>query len=99
MKSYADLGGCFPPQPSASADNTLLDLHNSSYHTQPRQIIAKYCQARRDDSVEGGSFIFGRYFSPQGARDPRRVWGHASPRKFCKFRFSHVLFPAFRHHF
>ena len=34
MKNYADLGGCYPPQPSASADNTLLDLHNSSYHTK-----------------------------------------------------------------
>ena len=42
MKNYADLGGCYPPQPSASADNTFLDLHNSSYHTQPHPIIAKY---------------------------------------------------------
>ena len=42
MKNYADLGGCYPPQPSALADNTLLDLHNSSYHTQPHPIIAKY---------------------------------------------------------
>ena len=40
MKNYADLGGCYPPQPSASADNTLLDLHYSSYHTQPHPIIA-----------------------------------------------------------
>ena len=46
MKNYADLGGCFPPQPSASADNTLLDLHNSSYHTQPHPIIAKYFNRR-----------------------------------------------------
>ena len=44
MKNYADLGGCYPPQPSASADNTLLDLHNSSYHTQPHPIIANYSQ-------------------------------------------------------
>ena len=43
MKNYADLGGCYPPQPSASADNTLLDLHNSSYHTQPHPIIANCC--------------------------------------------------------
>ena len=42
MKNYADLGKCYPPQPSASADNTLLDLHNSSYHTQPHPIIANY---------------------------------------------------------
>ena len=39
MKNYADLGGCYPPKSSASADNTLLDLHNSSYHTQPHPII------------------------------------------------------------
>ena len=29
-------------KPSASLDNTLLDLHNSLYHTQPRPIIANY---------------------------------------------------------
>ena len=34
MKNYADRGECYPPQPSASADNTLRDLHNSSYHTK-----------------------------------------------------------------
>ena len=39
MKNYADLRGCYPPQPLASAGNTLLDLHNSSYHTQPHPII------------------------------------------------------------
>ena len=27
-------------KPSASADITLLDLHNSSYLTQPRPIVA-----------------------------------------------------------
>ena len=31
MKNSADLGGCYPPWPSASVDNTLLDLQNSSY--------------------------------------------------------------------
>ena len=25
-----DLGVCYPPRPTASTDNTLLDLHNSS---------------------------------------------------------------------
>ena len=39
MKNSADLGGCYP-QPSASVDNTLLDLQNSSYPTQPHSIIA-----------------------------------------------------------
>ena len=38
----ADLGGCYPPRPSASVDNTLLDLQNSSYPTQPHSIIANY---------------------------------------------------------
>ena len=43
MKKSADLGGCYPaPRPSASVDNTLLDLQNSSYPTQPHSIIAKY---------------------------------------------------------
>ena len=41
MKNSADLGGCYPPRPSALVDNTLLDLQNSSYPTQPHSIIAK----------------------------------------------------------
>ena len=40
MKNSADLGGYYPPRPSASVDNTLLDLQNSSYPTQPHSIIA-----------------------------------------------------------
>ena len=28
MKNYRDLGGCYPPRPTASTDNTLLYLHN-----------------------------------------------------------------------
>ena len=35
------LGVYYPPRPSASADNTLLDLLNSSYPTQPHSLIAK----------------------------------------------------------
>ena len=42
----ADLGGCYQPRPSASADNTLLDLQNSKYPTQPHSIIAKYSPVR-----------------------------------------------------
>ena len=41
MKNSADLGGCYPPKPSVSVDNTLLDLQNSSYPTKPHSIIAK----------------------------------------------------------
>ena len=53
MKNYADLGGCYPPQPSASADNTLLDLHNSSYHTKAEFnncfiIHSKYFQSSKN---------------------------------------------------
>ena len=29
-------------KPSALADNTILDLHNSSYRTKPSSIIADY---------------------------------------------------------
>ena len=36
------LGACYPSRPSASVDNTLLDLQNSSYPTRPHSIIAKY---------------------------------------------------------
>ena len=39
---FGFLGGCYPTRPSASVDNTLLDLQNSSYPTQPHSIIAKY---------------------------------------------------------
>ena len=42
FENTADLGGCYPPPPSASVDNTLLDLQNSSYPTQPHSIIADY---------------------------------------------------------
>ena len=42
MKNSGDLGGYYPPRPSASVDNTRLVLQNSSYPTQPHSIIAKY---------------------------------------------------------
>ena len=42
MKNSADLGGCYPPRPSASVENTLLDLQDCSYATQPHLIIANY---------------------------------------------------------
>ena len=32
MKNYGDLGGCLPPRPEASTNNTLLDLHNNILH-------------------------------------------------------------------
>ena len=33
LKNYGDLGGCYPSRPQAEGDNTLRDLHSSSYHT------------------------------------------------------------------
>ena len=39
MKNYGDLGECYPPWPTASTDNTLLDLLNSSYATQPHSLM------------------------------------------------------------
>ena len=50
MKNSADLGGCYPPRPSDLVDNTLLDLQNSSYPTQPHSIIniANYCLGVQD---------------------------------------------------
>ena len=38
--NHNHLGGCYPPRPTASVDNTLLDLLNSSYPTQPHSLIA-----------------------------------------------------------
>ena len=32
MKNYGDQGGCYLPQPTASMDNTLRDLHVFSYY-------------------------------------------------------------------
>ena len=52
MKNKADLRGCYPTRPSASVDNTLLDLLNSSYPTpyrtdkmEARSTILKVTQA------------------------------------------------------
>ena len=42
MKNYADLGGCYPPGPSALVNNIPFDLHNSSHPTQPHSVIANY---------------------------------------------------------
>ena len=31
-KNYGDLGGCYPPRPKDSKDNTLLDLDTKNFH-------------------------------------------------------------------
>ena len=65
MKIYADLGGCYPPQPSASADNTLLDMYNSSYNTQPHPIIAKY-QVKTIVQSQKGNVLSNKEFRTNG---------------------------------
>ncbi len=52
MKNYADRGECYPPKPKAEADNTIRDLHNSSYHTKAKFnncfiIHSKYFQSSK----------------------------------------------------
>ena len=42
MKNYGDRGGCYPSRPQAEADNSLRELNNSSYDTQPHSLIVKY---------------------------------------------------------
>ena len=65
MKNYADRGGCYPPKPKAEADNTLRDLHNSSYHTKAEFnncfiIHSKYFQSSKNISLQ---FFFNRVLS------------------------------------
>ena len=42
MKNYGDLGGFYPPRPTASTDNALVDLHNSLKDTEPHSLIVNY---------------------------------------------------------
>ena len=42
MKNSTDLRGCYPQRPKAEVDNSLFDLQNTSYPTQPHSIIANY---------------------------------------------------------
>ena len=58
MKSYGDLQGCYPPQPTASTDNTLLDLHNSSQDTQPHSLIVKYSNLDKTNGLAIYLFLF-----------------------------------------
>ena len=57
MKNSADFGGCYPPRPLAPVDNTLLDLQNSSYPTQPHSIVAQYLKRLKWKDVAYQGFI------------------------------------------
>ena len=76
MKNSADVGGCYPPQPSATVDNTFLHLQNSSYPTQVHSIIAKY----------NGCLRFGRSL-PKYSH-----WDYVTCRDFGVRFFSEILF-------
>ena len=64
MKNSAGRGECYPPRPKAEVDNTLRDLQNSSYPTQPHSIIAKYCHTR---------FSQGKGYEKRCATSPRHI--------------------------
>ena len=49
-------------KPSALADNPL-DLHNSSYHTQPRAIIAQYLYSLEFKAAQAKSLDFWLIYS------------------------------------
>ena len=56
MKNYAGRGGRYPPKPKAEADNTLRDVHNSSYHTKAVFnncfiIYSEYFQSLKKDKI------------------------------------------------
>ena len=40
MKNSADQLGSYPQRANGEVDNTLLDLHKSTYPTKPNSIIA-----------------------------------------------------------
>ena len=72
MKNYPDLGGCYPPQPSASADNTLRDLHNSSYHTKAEFNNCFIIHSKYFQSSKNIQFFFNRVLS--GSRKNRSLF-------------------------
>jgi hypothetical protein len=47
-QNYLDLGQCYLPQPSASADNIDLGLNNSGYPAQPHPIIVNKLKIMRN---------------------------------------------------
>ena len=56
MTNYADRGGCYPPKPKTGADNSLRDLHNSSYDMKAEfnncfVIYSKYFQSFKKDKM------------------------------------------------
>ena len=53
---------CHPPRPSAF-DNFLLDLHNSSYHTQPHYMAGAGGGGRKEQWVSQAKQLLCMYFT------------------------------------
>ena len=68
MKNYGHLEGCYPPR--STVDNTLLDLQNSSYDTQPHSLIVNYPLT---------SLIIGLKLLPEKAPLESCIIGFSSP--------------------
>ena len=75
MKNYGHLGGCYPPR--STVDNTLLDLQNSSYDTQPHSLIVNYPLT---------SLIIGLKLLPKKA--PQELLPEKAPLESCIIGFS-----------
>ena len=52
---------CYPTRPSASADNTLLDLQNFSYPTQSHSISMGYWPSARSRWLDIGQVLFCKF--------------------------------------
>ena len=50
--------GCYPSLPSASVDNILFELHNSSHPTQPHSMIANYLKEQYTVAAHAPNFDF-----------------------------------------
>ena len=88
MNNSADLGGCYPPRPSASVDDTLLDLQNASYPTQPHSIIAIYSPDLTVSRDMLRSIALGKKWRTISSKNyDRRYFRYCSllPRLFCLF--------------
>ena len=85
MKNSADLKGCYPPRPSASVDNTLLVLQNSSYPTQPHSIIAKSAKLRFSTNSMFIGISFNLFSAPAKVQPADSVFFFITGLKFCLY--------------
>ena len=70
MKNYADRGGCYIDNID-NTDNTLRDLHNSSYHTKAEFNNCFIIHSKYFQSSKNIQFFFNRVLS--GSRKNRSL--------------------------